>query len=663
MLSKVFLHLLAAAAVALGFAMGPALAQISNTGGAGPEIRPIYPPEARRLGQQGVVVVRLRVLATGEVKDVSVQTSSGFPLLDQAAVDAARITRVLPGTRGGQPVEMWMNLPIRFVLEDARSSPPQTYAERVRAAIKPNIHIAEHPPGNIVAEVEIQTDPTGLITSSRLTSPSGHAGWDEAVLNAVTKTQRLPLDVDGRVPDRLVVSFVPGERPANRVSPAPPSPAFGAVGTRTLEISRLMEALVEQALSEPSYAQLFAACTQAQVPAVLAARPKDRTQALMANYTHVNDLKLAAGEPLDTWTRECADRMLRSLAPRNRHYDAQQYEEFRTAGAPGVGFGLVQHGGQWLVRDTAPGAPAAAAGLAPGDTLFSFDGHLLEGKSADDLSALLSASHAASVQLTWLSVRQGGRRMTSLVRREIVFSDADMVINRMDDHLYIRLPQMREDLPRLLVQVLRAERLPAGVPKVLDLRGNSGGLLHVVYWLGAALGQHGGIAPWTPALMRPPRGPFVATDALANGRLLFDRVPAPTEQELQSWASGRWIVLVDEQTASGATWLAGVLQELNGALLVGAGPQQESNLEIVQRISRNDLLYAARFEIGKLALPSGRIVNRENGAPDRVLPIPPRDWTAYPRQTVDWRNDPMLPAVTGLLRAGPPDSARRLVRQ
>ncbi len=44
-----------------------------------------YPPAARRLGQEGVVTLLIEVAAEGDLRQAEVRTSSGYPLLDQAA--------------------------------------------------------------------------------------------------------------------------------------------------------------------------------------------------------------------------------------------------------------------------------------------------------------------------------------------------------------------------------------------------------------------------------------------------------------------------------------------------------------------------------------------------------------------------------------------------
>ncbi|WP_310737545.1 cell envelope integrity protein TolA [Inhella gelatinilytica] len=91
------------------------------------------------------------------------------------------------------------------------SGPASNYAGRIKARVRPNIVFGETVAGNPVAEVEVRCAPDGLILSARLAKGSGHPGWDQAVLRAVEKTERLPRNENGQVPSSLILSFKPNE--------------------------------------------------------------------------------------------------------------------------------------------------------------------------------------------------------------------------------------------------------------------------------------------------------------------------------------------------------------------------------------------------------------------------------------------------------------------
>lgn len=91
------------------------------------------------------------------------------------------------------------------------SAPSAGYAGRIKARIRPLIIYSDEGAANPTAEVQVSVGPDGLILGTKLLKPSGDAEWDRAVLRAVEKAEKLPRDVDGRVPPLIVISFRPRE--------------------------------------------------------------------------------------------------------------------------------------------------------------------------------------------------------------------------------------------------------------------------------------------------------------------------------------------------------------------------------------------------------------------------------------------------------------------
>lgn len=81
------------------------------------------------------------------------------------------------------------------------------YPQRIRDAIRPNLAPLQPIEGNPAAEVEVRTEPDGVIASVTLSRSSGSHAWDAAVLHAVEKTGRIPSDIFGAVPPVLVIAF------------------------------------------------------------------------------------------------------------------------------------------------------------------------------------------------------------------------------------------------------------------------------------------------------------------------------------------------------------------------------------------------------------------------------------------------------------------------
>ena len=78
---------------------------------------PAYPPLARRSGEQGRVVLRVLVTASGNADAIELRTSSGSSRLDQAAIETVKRWRFVPARQGDQAVAAWVLVPIAFALE------------------------------------------------------------------------------------------------------------------------------------------------------------------------------------------------------------------------------------------------------------------------------------------------------------------------------------------------------------------------------------------------------------------------------------------------------------------------------------------------------------------------------------------------------------------
>jgi protein TonB len=80
--------------------------------------RPPYPMVARRMGYHGKVVLDVEVLAEGKAGDVKLYQSSGYDILDNAALQTVKTWRFTPARRFGQAVTQRFLVPIKFSLED-----------------------------------------------------------------------------------------------------------------------------------------------------------------------------------------------------------------------------------------------------------------------------------------------------------------------------------------------------------------------------------------------------------------------------------------------------------------------------------------------------------------------------------------------------------------
>lgn len=77
-----------------------------------------YPLAARRAGIQGRVILNVEVLAEGGSGQVKVHQSSGYEVLDRAALESVQTWRFVPARRAGRNITEWFKIPIQFSLKD-----------------------------------------------------------------------------------------------------------------------------------------------------------------------------------------------------------------------------------------------------------------------------------------------------------------------------------------------------------------------------------------------------------------------------------------------------------------------------------------------------------------------------------------------------------------
>jgi periplasmic protein TonB len=75
-----------------------------------------YPDASRRANEEGRCVVSITVSVDGRITNEAIQTSSGFPRLDEACLKGVHGQRMRPATEDGKPVEKTQSLPIVWKL-------------------------------------------------------------------------------------------------------------------------------------------------------------------------------------------------------------------------------------------------------------------------------------------------------------------------------------------------------------------------------------------------------------------------------------------------------------------------------------------------------------------------------------------------------------------
>lgn len=83
-------------------------------------VKPKYPRKARTEGWEGTTVLKVRVDRGGRPGLIAVDRSSGFEVLDRAAVRAMRRWEFHPARNGHRTIASWVKVPVSFQLEEDR---------------------------------------------------------------------------------------------------------------------------------------------------------------------------------------------------------------------------------------------------------------------------------------------------------------------------------------------------------------------------------------------------------------------------------------------------------------------------------------------------------------------------------------------------------------
>ncbi|WP_344599224.1 S41 family peptidase [Streptomyces glaucus] len=275
-------------------------------------------------------------------------------------------------------------------------------------------------------------------------------------------------------------------------------------------------------------------------------------------------------------------------------YSEDEYEEFEESldGAyTGVGlWARRERDGRIEVTRVRSGSPAADAGIRPGDRLRSVDGERVDGRPVTEVLALLrgdAAGEPAGTTVT-LGLRRGTRVWTETLRRARLSTDPVTVRELPGGVTVIRVAAFTKGSGDQVRGAVR--RTPAGAGIVLDLRGNSGGLVTEAVTAASAFLDGGLVATY---------------DVDGEQRALHAGSGGDTDRPL--------VALVDGGTMSAAELLTGALQDRGRAVVVGSRTFGKGSVQMPSRLPDGSV---AELTVGHYRTPSGRGVDGRGITPD-----------------------------------------------
>ena len=317
-------------------------------------------------------------------------------------------------------------------------------------------------------------------------------------------------------------------------------------------------------------------------------------QRVLANYVDRPDPeKLIKG---------AIDGMMGSLDPHSRYVDAQAFEDMLkelTGKFGGLGIELYVDGGDLKVLRTLPDSPAAKSGIQPEDVILSLDGSSVQGLSLDTVQKKMQGRVGTT---SILAVKRRGLALplNISIERAVIRVETVQFETFGEDVGYIRITEFNDrtfDALHKATQRLRADIAPAKLKGVIvDLRNNPGGLLDQAIVVSAGFLGKGVVVSVRG------RDPDLAKVFIANGIDLIGGKPL--------------IVLINGGTASAAEIVAGALQDLRRATILGTRSFGKGSVQTVARLPDQSalILTTARYYT-----PLGRSIQARGIEPDILI--------------------------------------------
>ncbi|MEW2618651.1 S41 family peptidase [Streptomyces sp. NPDC048106] len=326
-------------------------------------------------------------------------------------------------------------------------------------------------------------------------------------------------------------------------------------------------------------------------------QPARRTATVPVGAARDEDVRAAAARAMADGKSpmEAAERAVSRSGDRwGAVYSEDEYQEFQDSldgRYTGVGLSAARaQDGRIEVTGVRPGSPAAEAGLRPGDRLRSVDGARADGLPVTEVVSRLrgDADDAPAGTTVRLGLQRGARAWTETLRRATLTTDSVTARRLSGRATLIRIASFTKGTGTQVREALRTA--PAGDGIVLDLRGNSGGLVTEAVATASAFLDGGLVATY---------------DVDGAQRALHAAPGGDTARPV--------VALVDGGTMSAAELLTGALQDRGRAVVIGSRTFGKGSIQMPTRLPDGSV---AELTVGHYRTPSGHAVDGRGITPD-----------------------------------------------
>ncbi len=283
------------------------------------------------------------------------------------------------------------------------------------------------------------------------------------------------------------------------------------------------------------------------------------------------------------------DAMLKSLDPYTVYISEAQIEDFRfttTGEYGGIGATIKTIDKKMIVSELYENSPAAKSGLFPGDEILKIDNIQINNKALQEVGSLLKGPSGTAILLT--IERQNKKVEINIIREDIQIPAVSFVkkinkntgIIKLNTFTNTASSEFKKGLKSLIEQNI--ENL------IIDLRSNGGGLLNEAVKIVSLFVSKGELVVSTKS-------------RIPQMNRSYNTLEQPIAPNLPV------VVLIDEMSASASEIVAGSLQDLDRAVIIGNTSYGKGLVQQTKQVSFGGQI---KLTVAKYYTPSGRCIQK-----------------------------------------------------
>tara|TARA_B110000285_G_scaffold53196_1_gene60542 strand:+ start:16148 stop:17788 length:1641 start_codon:yes stop_codon:yes gene_type:complete len=283
------------------------------------------------------------------------------------------------------------------------------------------------------------------------------------------------------------------------------------------------------------------------------------------------------------------DAMLKSLDPYTVYISEAQIEDFRfttTGEYGGIGASIKKRDKKTVVSELYENSPAEKSGLIPGDEIYTIDGIEISNKTLEEIGSLLKGPAESIIKI---EIKRKAQTLEKLVKREKIQIPAVNFYKKINPTTgIIKLTSFTNTASNEFKKALSFLQKVNINNLIIDLRANGGGLLNEAVKI---------VNFFTP------KGQEVVStkSRIKEMNRSYKTKAVPIAEELSL------VVLVDEYSASASEIVAGSLQDLDKAIVIGNTSFGKGLVQQTKPVSFGGQI---KLTVAKYYTPSGRCIQK-----------------------------------------------------